>query len=931
MAQKEFVLMSEITEEQKQRLSKQYTKPIRKIMLWGKDSEGNHSLLVLYGEQQFEKEVKSSPRSYYLEGYLLKSDISYTHYAVFHGINEHLPSIPNTYYRKEQKLLCYKKGYKTAKHQWNYDRETRRYQEVLIVDDKYIVKEFYEMEKTISFDYYQNLKYEDYVNTIKSNGITFKDFEIIENPSTLFGIEKDSVYYDMIYDIFSKQRLYTRIKKLNELIKNNPPEEVYESILNVASVEIACGIFQQLTIDKNPILLKKAKEIKSSKELWAKKEYHNGLIRFVKNYINVFDEKLIQKQKEWIYQTLPEMDFHIKKLKVYGKAMTGKELQEYMEDYGSSIYHNYWLINYGKEKLYETNTYTNGTNIKNIAFKNTLQMVKAYDIADALGKIAYYIDAPRTSNYFKGSGKIGAYNYYQRYIRRIFDKYKANDETKFIEAAKVYLSSWQEDEVYNSYPYFFYHFFKGEENSQIWNTHIDDVMYIVKNTTDYEIFEFCYNILKKPENQSQFEHYDIKELIVLSQVPHNGIAQMFEKLLNPKLKALTTFDAEIMLTLMNMKSETLQKTAKEYFIKTNGKFSPENIVDILCLDTIEKWYEVVKTNIDVFRAEEYIAFTKALTAKSEYFIAMQEQQKLSENIVELLQNSVEKLQYATMVQKQKLIENFANLILSDAKIPDFIYDMAEGILFCMPYEQLKEALQSISLEHGMLTEKKRNTIAVAQSIQQESMIKDSVILSILDIGSARLVKMLTEVIQKQQQELIEKPTTLLLLFECNVYALNQTAQTVFEHMEQQKREKMHMILLDSPVESAYQYGLKKLEEWYGDKIPKQFVSRMLEHTCIAVKQFLSEKIEKAFYHLEYVQPDLYIYYAKTLLYLPNKATKNKEYIYKSMIEFLHYHPQKRKEIEEILLDIGSTNVKINAERALVAFAQIQKEEYTLCK
>ncbi len=310
---------------------------------------------------------------------------------------------------------------------------------------------------------------------------------------------------------------------------------------------------------------------------------------------------------------------------------------------------------------------------------------------------------------------------------------------------------------------------------------------------------------------------------------------------------------------------------------------------------------------------------------------MQQQQKLPENIVELLQNSVEKLQYATMAQKQKLIENFADLILSDAKIPDFIYDMAEGILFCMPYEQLKDIFQSISFEHGVLTEKKRNTIAVAQSIQQHSMIKDSVILSILDIGSARLVKMLTEVIQKQQQELIEKPNTLLLLFECNVYALNQTAQTVFENMEQQKREKMHMILLDSPVESAYQYGLKKLEEWYGDKIPQQFISRMLEHTCITVKQFLSEKMEKAFYNLEYIQPDLYIYYAKTLLYLPNKATKSKEYIYNSMTEFLQYHPQKRKEIEEMLLDIGSTNVKINAERALVAFAQIQKEEYTLCK
>ncbi len=91
------------------------------------------------------------------------------------------------------------------------------------------------------------------------------------------------------------------------------------------------------------------------------------------------------------------------------------------------------------------------------------------------------------------------------------------------------------------------------------------------------------------------------------------------------------------------------------------------------------------------------------------------------------------------------------------------------------------------------------------------------------------------------------------------------------------------------------------------------------------------KYHNNLYLVCYIQPDLYIYYAKTLLYLPNKATKSKEYIYNSMTKFLHYHPQKRKEIEEILIDIGSTNVKINAERALVAFAQIQKEEYTLCK
>ena len=106
---------------------------------------------------------------------------------------------------------------------------------------------------------------------LKQNDIIFEDFEIIEDPSTLFDFEKNSKYYNIVYDMFSKQRLYSRIKKMKEFIKNSPSVEEYEKVLKVASVELACGIFEQLTIDKNPILLEKAKEIVKSKELWAKK------------------------------------------------------------------------------------------------------------------------------------------------------------------------------------------------------------------------------------------------------------------------------------------------------------------------------------------------------------------------------------------------------------------------------------------------------------------------------------------------------------------------------------------------------------------------------------------------------------------------------------------------------------------------------------
>ncbi|NDO46869.1 hypothetical protein [Clostridium sp. MD294] len=915
MAREKFILMSELTEEQKQRLYYN-NDPIRKIMLWGKDSKENNCLLVLYGIQGVEIGVKKSSNQYYMNGYLLQPVVKYTHYAVFHGEKEHLPSIPNTYYYIEEKLLCYKRGYKTAKEKWDYNREQRRYIRHLIIDDNYIVKEFYELEQKAELDYYKQTKYEDYVTYFKQNNITFEDFEIIEDPSTLFGFEKNSKYYNIVYDMFSKQRLYSRIKKMKEFIKSSPSVEEYEKVFKVASVELACGIFEQLTIDKNPILLEKAKEIVKSETWWAKKEYHNGLIRFAQNYISVFDEKLIQKQKEFIYKTLPEMDFHVKRLKVYGKTLTGKELEEYIEQSRgnySDIYNNYWVMQYGSQKLYDKNTYTDGKNINNIAFKNTIQMARAYDMADAIGKITYYIDSQRTKNYLKNTNEE-AYKYYQRYLRRIWDNYKATDENKFVEMTREFLASKQYYDVMYGSSFFIDKYF---EKKEVWYRHIDDIMYIVKNSTHNDVLYFCYEVLQEAQKQNLLPEFELKELIQLSQVPNQSLSKFFEELLMPKLKALTAFDAEIMLTLMNMKSEVLQNVAKEYFVKTNGKFSPENIANMLCMDTIEDWYEVVKTNIDVFNAEEYIAFIKELTSNINI--------EYPENIIELLQNSVKKLDTATITQKQTLMKHFIVLLLNNKKMPEFMTEIAENVIFYLPYEQLKETLQNIELKHSTISERNYNTIALLKAVKEDNMLKDGIILSILETGTAKVVKTLTEIVDILKDTLIERNTTMLLLMECNASTLNKIAQSIFENMEIEKREKMHMILLDSPVERAYQYGLQKLEEWYGDKTPQKFVFRMLEHPCIAVKSYLSEKMEKAFEHLEKVQPDLYIYYVKTLLYLPNKAAKSKDYVYSTIPTFVKYCPQKKKEIENILLDIGSTNVKINAEKALVTFAQIQKE------
>ena len=952
--------MKNLTSEEQQRLWKLDEPPTRKILLWGLDSKKNPCLLILYGKQQVEQELKPSPRSYYTEAYLLKPTVEYTNYAVFHGINGHLPSIPNTYYFAEKEmlqyrfqyrrlgysdhfaeknLLCYPKGYKTAQRHWDYDKNTG-WQEYIDIDEKYIIKEFYEIEQPVIFNYYEKKNYTDYVSYLKANKIHFKDVELIEHPGDLFGFEADSPYMDLIVNMFSKERLYTRRKYLSQFIKMQPSVEEYECILKTASIELACGIFQELTIEKNPILLGTAKQIDKSDVLWANQGYHNGLKRCINQYISLFDEKLLQKQKEFIYRTLPEMDFHIKHLTLspYVKKLEGEELREYLDK--PNAYQN--ILNeyvFGEENLYEKNTYTDGKNVNNIAFKNTIQTAKAYGMADVIGKIAYYLDAPRTTCYFKGSGRTSAYNYYLRYLRRTLDSYQTTDEAKFITAAREMLTSYTDNDNLDidcddiSYNFFFDRYF-GEvlvnddaAEHSIWHKYLADVIFIAQNAKASLVHEFCYAILKRADVHHKFDSYEIKKLIALSNIPYEKTAKLFEKILLPKLQALQEFDADIMISLMNIPSEKLWDAAKKYFIQTNGKFQPEHITDFLFLDTIETWYDILEDNVNHFTIGEYISFLKSIAEKRERFL--EQQIELSEQITDLLLKSVDKLHTATTQEQQELLRYFTSLLLSPEKIPDFLFDITETIIFFMPYDILKDTLKDIDLQHSRISEKKYNTISLLKSCKEDTLPKNSLILSVLETGSKRLVKTLTEIIKRQQTILAERPATLLLLFECNVYHLNKIAQSVFEGLEIEKREKLHIILLDSPIERAYQYGLKKLDDWYGNKIPTQFIPRMIEHPCVEVKAYLSKKMKHAFSEIKETNPDLYIYYAKTLLYLPNKVSKSKKHIYHTIPLFLKYYPEKQQEIEHILLDIGSTNNKTDSERALVAFAQIQKEVGTL--
>ncbi len=940
MKKKNIKLEKDLTPDEKQRLWKLENEPVRKILLWGTDSQKNPCLLILYGIQEFEQKVKPSSYYAYSDYHLLKPVVSYTKYAIFHGMNGHLPSVPDTYYIQRDDMLCYANGYKTAYKGWNYDPEKNSWFMYADVDKKYVIKSFYDTEQNIGFDYYASNTYSGYISYFQLNHINFKGLQLIDNPCGFFGLEQDSPYLETVINMFSKERLYSRKKYLNQFIKMQPSAEEYGNILKVASVELACGIFQELAASKNPVLLETARQIKDSGTFWDKPGYHTGLIRCLDQYISMFDDKLVQEQKEFIYKTLPEMDFHIKKLDLYDEKLSGSELEEYLNRPHAyqSILYNYY--SYGQQEMYEKSTYMDGTNIYNIKFKNTIQMAKAYGMADAIGKIAYYLDAPRTVCYFRGSGRTRAYNYYKRYLRRTLDEYKETDEQKFITAVREMLASYTDNDdldLEGSYcfacNYLFSNYFKDViqndkvKDNAIWNRYIGDILYIAKHAQAAPVHEFCYIILKSAGDRHEFDTYGVQELIGLSKIPYNKTAQLFIKLLFPKLDGLHEFDARIMLSLMDSQSEDLWNAARKYFKQTNGKFAPEDIAGFLFLDTVEAWYSVLEDSVKNFTLQEYIAFIKLLAGKSECFI--EQDIKLSSQVTELLQCPAALLGTAPAGVKQEFLRYLLSLLLSSGKLPGFLLETTESIVFSMPYDVLKDILGDVNLQCGNLTEKEYNQVSLLKSVKEDTFPKDSVILSVLETGTPGLVKTLTEIAGRLQKQLAEKTTTLLLLFECNVYNLNKTAQSVFEGMETGKREKMHMVLLDSPVERTYKYALEKLDEWYGGKLPEQFILRMMEHPCTEVKAFLSEKISQAFTSLKDASPDFYIYYFKTLLYLPNKVSKSKEYLYGTVPAFLKYFPGKQEEIENILLDIGSTNSKINSERALVAYASIQKEAGTL--
>ena len=949
----------------KKRIWKKEYNPLRSTILWGYDNDNNPSFLILYGKHKF----KSTENNGESISNVLEENVKYTSYAVFKGKEGHLPAFQsvriieeNGYYNKKKDDNSPKMYYKTGlKSYWNKD-------------ENYRVKEFINLnpEEEIVLPYFTLNSYEEYAKIIESKNIKFADFKLTKNPSEILKLYKDSEEYEIIYDMLSNQNIYMRKKALNELLEMNPPKDIYTLLLNIGSTELICGLFLELAKMSNPIVIEEAKTIIEVDINWAGESYIKGVKRCAHIYITALDDELKNERINAISESLPEMDLHLTSINgndiPAGKIIEGSAYRKYAaqgllrEYYRRYDYNAHKSVQYRCPKRYKISTYSDGVILKTLELKNTLQEAEAYGIADVIGKIAYYLDAPRLNYYFRGNEKTKELKYYKGYIRRIIDSYGKNDPEKFIEVMKALLTSYtQYDYVckfrgnfqFNEFlkHYLYYDFQEkppiGWENWQarsewmendqlmklqgryefmkeIWDNHLEAVLDIASKAKINPVLKACYYIMKDSEKTNEFiNNMSYKELIDLTEGSYEPLANMFKDLLYNKINSMNTFEPKIMLALMSSQNEEIHNIAKEFMGKTKGAFSANDIADLMLLDNLDTWIDLFKESLFSLDNNEYCNFMKSIINNSDKLIKL----NISGEIKDTLSFSTSKIQDISEDEKANLISNMIFEAVNMAKMPEWLEVFIEEVIFSISYEDLDNLLKKIIIEpiNKPISQRCRQVISLLESIQNKKLSSDSQIIGILETGTSKMINILFGTIMENSEELSTRFSTLLIMFESNITILNEKAEEIFNNMAHEKRRKLHGIIIDSPVNKVYSFGLRKLDEIYKDLIPKEFILQMLEHTSTDVKAYISNKTNEILNNLGDGNEELFMYYTKTLLFLPNKVSKSKDSIYEAIPKFVLKYKDKLDEFENILLDIGGSNIITDSERALTTLAKIRKE------
>ncbi|MFW9865969.1 MAG: hypothetical protein ACFFEN_07710 [Candidatus Thorarchaeota archaeon] len=976
------------------RLTKTLRKPWRKVVLWGWDLQGNPGYLILYGEHDFlgeklilhrgdrgkiyvpgistvkekqksldtfigiksekEKEPQETLNKYLYRiepgAYkVFEKDVEYTHYAIFCGRNNRLPSFRpvKMISKKEYDPIAGEYKYRDvemfeknrALKKWRYWRYGQRQ-----TDSRKKISTFYEFDPGyyLRLPYFPKLKYEDIIKNIKMLSIISSVFKVAESPNDILQLShSDKKYQDFVVNLMSYQNIYMRRKFLSNLVDLDPPKSLYQRILEVGSSEVIAGLFLELARKKSTILEQEANNFIKKEINWVEEKYANGVKRCATIYLNSINPDLRKKRIKWITETVDEMDLKLVSIK-------GKDVKE--EDQISKWRYHYFLKRGYIE--FEKGLYLDGISFKYIKFKNTIQEAEIYGLAEVTGKIAYFLDAPRLKYYFEKKSQTSAHRYYLRYIRRVIDNFTKTDELKFIEAMKAMLTRYKPYDILERplvnylLGYYLYYDIKRnrdliedsfnwrygilgqkkrlEFRKDIWDRHLETVAEIAIDAKVGYVLRMCYFIIKDSPNREKFiESLDYRKIIQLSLANFTELSHMFLEILENYLNSKASFEDDLMFALME--HSQLQELAKNYMNRTHGQFTPSKIVNFLYLTNRNEHLEYFRENILSLEPENYADFVKSFLSNSVRLA--RDVSEISEDFIEIIKDSTSKIIQLPYQIKLSLFDLITKNLFKVSELSEWIENYLEDLLLTIPIKDLEMISKEFKIDSIIKNPTPRNLriSSILKAIQKRKIPPNSEIIDILDLGRPKMIRLFLTIIDKYKDQLIERLSTVLLFFESEITILNNIANEIFEALSGNEKIRLHSIILDSPVRRAYLYGIHKLDEIYGENIPSNFILSLLEHSSSEVKSYISDKIDKIICTLGNGDKELFLYYINTLLYLPNKYSKSKEKVYNIIPQFAIQNKEKITDIEALLLDIGGSNNLADSERALVTLARIKME------
>ncbi len=960
--------MSEKYNNEPNRIWKRPNTPYRSLVFWGWNDKNEPSFLVLYGVQNFLEEDSYTERGYERFQNVLCDEVLYRTYVLYEGMNGHLPSFQSVRIinHEDKDLSVYsKKGTKYFSW-WNIESL-----------EPYLIKNQYKLEKEISIPYFEEFTYEELVEKILEQNIHFENFTFAKNPNEVIKLNEDlKDYYELICILMSDKNLNTRRKKLKELLNSNPDERIYDYILNLGSVELLSGLFLEAGKRNITLFKEKAEIILEENINYANKPYMEGLKRCINIYLNSLNEDKLAERKEWIYNNISEVDLKVDS--IYNRKVDDNEIID-AEKYRNLILdYSYW-IKFKESKFFSSKKF-------NIAvFKNMLQEAEVYNMPDIIGKIAYYIDALKLHYYFCNNGLSKISKYFKSYVRRILFDYAENNEKNFMDAMKILLTSYTEHDFlckfkgnfqfnyfirnilyynFNEKPPIAYYDYENrkfvnynerrmwiendrllalegryEIKPEIWDNNLDIVLYIASNCKVQSIAKACYFILKDEKNVNKINEYLTNEnLMKLSLSSYKPLANMFREILDDKLCNQNEFNFDVMLQLMKVDNEYFNSLAVKYLRDTNGYISPNQVVDFILNLDLEKYSEFITLNISRIKTYEYLDFIKALVEANDLF--KKNSFKASQTMKDQLFLLVNTINNMTQEQKLELLMFILNCILEKGTMESFIEEFLEENIFAFSYDDIKSILKDFEFNYkNPISSKNSMIINLINSIVEDKIPSDSVIINILETGMSKTLQILFELVDKNEKDVLNRYSTLLILLECDIVTLNQKVQQIFDKMDKDYQHKLLKIIIDSPVEKVYNFAMDRIKIIYEDYIPSDLVMQMMEHTCEKVKGYILNKSDNILNTLGKGDEDLFIHYAKTLLLLPNKIRKNKDSVYNALYEFSvkyknNYNNCEEMEddylkIEQLLLDMGNSNIINDKEKALVTLAKIKNYKQTL--